>query len=110
MLRRRYPRNWEELARACKERAGWKCEDCGIEQYTIVISAKGTPYFIYLHAAHVHHDPANPQPELVALCVACHARMDSAHREREARVHLDMLKHLRLLLEQGVVMVRREGV
>jgi len=25
-----YPENWEALAWECKQRAGWRCEHCGI--------------------------------------------------------------------------------
>jgi hypothetical protein len=31
---------------------------------------------VYLHAAHVNHDPENPQAELKALCPACHMKHD----------------------------------
>jgi hypothetical protein len=30
MQRDRYPADWEEIARAAKERAGWCCERCGL--------------------------------------------------------------------------------
>ena len=30
--RKQYPKNWEQLARQCKEQAGWKCEHCHITQ------------------------------------------------------------------------------
>lgn len=104
--RQQYPTEWDSLATACKERAGWRCEHCGIAQYAQAISAKGTPYLIYLHAAHKHHDKGNPHPELIALCIACHARYDYTHKQREARVKLEVLKHLRLLIAQGQVEVR----
>lgn len=100
-----YPANWEVLARKCKEQADWQCEHCGAKQYAIAISAKGTPYFVYLHAAHKHHDKHNPHPELICLCVSCHAKHDYKHRQREARVRLEILKHLRLLIGQGLVEV-----
>lgn len=103
--RAKYPDSWEQLSRACKERAGWKCEECGIRQHEIVTSKRGTPYFIYLHAAHVNHDPGNPEPELKCLCISCHGRLDWQQRQRAARVHLEHVKHLRLLIESGVLEV-----
>lgn len=106
--RKQYPSEWETLAHACKQRAGWQCEHCGIAQYAQATSAKGTPYLIYLHAAHKHHDKDNPQPELIALCIRCHVRYDHDHKQREARVRLERLKHLRLLIAQGQVEVRWE--
>lgn len=102
----RYPASWETLSRECKERAGWKCEMCGIAQHTIAISKRGNPYIIYLHAAHKRHDKSNPEPELVCLCVACHGKLDHEQRQRAARVHLEHVKHLRLLIERGLIEVR----
>lgn len=29
MDRKRYPANWDEIARQIKEDAGWRCEECG---------------------------------------------------------------------------------
>lgn len=103
---RLYPANWRELAQACKERAGWKCEHCGIEQHTLVTSRKGTPYIVYLHAAHKHHDKENGAPELVCLCIACHARYDREHQEREARIRLEQLRHLKALIDAGAVLAQ----
>ncbi len=105
MSRKAYPTNWEDLARRCKERADFTCEHCGVKQHQIVTSRKGTPYFIYLHAAHKHHDKDNPQPELLCLCISCHARYDYQRKQKEARLRVETLKHLRLLIEQGVVQV-----
>jgi len=104
-LRKIYPPNWPELAQACKERAGWQCEHCGVKQHQIVISRRGIPYFIYLHAAHKNHDRQNPDPELLCLCISCHARLDYQYKQRESRIRLEVLKHLRLLIEQGHVTV-----
>ncbi|HLI07055.1 MAG TPA: hypothetical protein VKV40_10860 [Ktedonobacteraceae bacterium] len=99
-LKGRYPPNWKHLSHACKERAGWQCEHCHVKQHTLMTSAKGTPYIIYLHAAHTHHDPTNPQPDLIALCVCCHARYDAGHRQRQRRLALERRKHQRLLAER----------
>ena len=102
-----YPPNWPTLARQCKERAGWVCQGCGAQQYEQRISRRGVPYFIYLHAAHVHPgDESNPAPELVCLCISCHARLDYAHKQREARIRLEQMKHLRMLIQAGHVEVR----
>ena len=96
--RRKYPTNWEQLARACKERADWKCEHCHVEQFATRTSKRGTPYFIYLHAAHIYQlDTRNTQPELIALCISCHAAYDYQHKQREKRIELERLKHRREL-------------
>jgi hypothetical protein len=70
-----YPENWPELARSCKQRAGWKCEECSATEN--------------LTAAHINHDPENPTPELRCLCWPCHIRYDAAtgntHPGKKAR-------------------------
>lgn len=31
----RYPNNWHDISRQRKEKAGWTCEFCGVEQYAV---------------------------------------------------------------------------
>ena len=97
--RHKYPRNWRHLARACKEKAGWRCEKCGI--------AHGTPRWsiwterewpVYLQAAHVHHDQANEEPALIAVCPSCHYRYFRRPGAHTWLYH-EMRKH-RILLER----------
>lgn len=104
-VRRLYPQTWEQLAAACKQAANWHCEHCGAAQFSVATSKKGNPYFVYLHAAHRNHDKGDPNPELICLCVTCHSRYDYAHKQRLKRIHLERMKHLRLLIEQGSVTV-----
>ncbi len=104
-LRKQYPERWQALAAACKEKARWCCEHCGARQHEIRTSARGTPYFVYLHAAHKYHDKANPSPELICLCPSCHGRFDHERRARQARVRIEMLRHLRLLVDAGAISV-----
>lgn len=106
LQRKRYPTNWDVLASQCKERANWQCEHCGVAQFTSQVSKRGVPYYVYLHAAHRRHDTDNPQPELIALCPTCHARYDYENKQRAARVRLERIKHLRLLIERGIVALR----
>ena len=65
----RYPRNWQKLAYACKERANWQCEGCGVTQRTQRISKRtGAVYSVFLHAAHTKlHDTNNILPVLPAM-------------------------------------------
>jgi ssDNA-binding Zn-finger/Zn-ribbon topoisomerase 1 len=101
--RRLYPDNWEELARACKEAAGWKCEQCQMPHLSLATSTRtGNPYIVYLHACHVNHDQRNPEPVLKCLCPACHSRLDYQHHERQMRVRLEKLRHALLLARRGV--------
>lgn len=84
--RERYPANWKELAEACKQRADWKCEQCGIANGTELIGRKrGNRYKVRLTAAHLDHDPENPEPRLIALCEACHLRYDRFLHGKNAR-------------------------
>lgn len=71
-----YPENWEAMSHACKERAGWKCEHCGVAEGEMRLSQTGNPYTVHLVAAHVNHDPENPDAVLIALCNACHFKYD----------------------------------
>ena len=110
-VRKNYPPNWEQLAAECRERAGNTCEHCGIAQHTPLISKKGNPYYVYLHAAHRHQlDQGNENPDLVCLCPTCHSRYDYEHRQRMKRIHLERIKHLRRLIEIGLVTARMEAI
>ena len=72
-----YPTDWRSRAKDCLERAGYRCEDCGIRHGTLRVGKhRYNLYFVQLHAAHMNHDPGNPQAELRALCPACHLKYD----------------------------------
>ena len=82
-----YPDRWKDRSRACLERAGYRCEGmregerCPVRQGWVQFTRRGQPYYVHLHAAHIHHDPHNPHAELRALCPSCHMRHDR-HTER----------------------------
>ncbi len=96
--RKQYPRNWEQLARQCKEKAGKRCEFCHITQGKKRKSKRtGNRYRVYLHAAHRDHDIGNPTPVLLCLCPTCHGKYDCRHRKREQRLQSERLKHRMLL-------------
>jgi hypothetical protein len=95
--RKQYPRNWRELARACKERARWLCERCGVAHGTPRRSIwTGRIWPVYLQAAHVHHDKDNPVPELVAVCPTCHWRYYRKSNQIPAWF-IEKLKHRKLI-------------
>jgi hypothetical protein len=72
-----YPADWKLRAAACLSRAGYRCEACGMAHGVLRIGKRSRqPYVVYLHAAHVNHDPVNPQAELRALCPSCHMKHD----------------------------------
>ena len=85
MNKRVYPPNWKEIRTAIKERAGWKCETCGLEEGTLQVSRHtGNRYIVYLHAAHLDADPTNAAARLAALCPSCHMKYDR-HEELTER-------------------------
>jgi len=89
-----YPANWEELASACKEAAGWCCQFCGAAHGSQAISPHtGLVYTIYLAACHLDHDPWNPTPRLAALCPSCHMRYDYSWQERQRWFALEEYRH-----------------
>lgn len=97
--RKQYPKQWESLARQCKEQAGWRCNFCQITQGSQRVSHRtGAVYTVYLHAAHRDHDLANPLPVLLCLCPTCHGRYDYAYRRREQHIAVERWKHQRKLV------------
>lgn len=72
-----YPPNWDDMALACKERAGWKCEHCGIGHM-----ADGTMGSC-LTVHHPNIDTWNPFARLEALCARCHLKADREIRYLE---------------------------
>lgn len=61
-----YPDDWDEIARAVKDAAGWRCEACG---------APHGPCPHVLTVDHFDHEPANCEPaNLIPLCQRCHLR------------------------------------
>jgi hypothetical protein len=80
-----YPADWKLRAAACLARAGYRCEDCGIPHGVLRVGKKSkSPYIVYLHAAHVNHDPENPQAALRALCPSCHMKHDRRTERKPA--------------------------
>ena len=64
-----YPSDWKLRAAACLARAAYRCEDCGTPHGVLRVGNRSkSPSIVYLHAAHVNHDPENPQAKLRALC------------------------------------------
>lgn len=95
--RKAYPAQWRAMSRACKDRAGWQCERCGVAHGSTRRSVwTGREYTVYLQAAHVKHDPFNEQPELAAVCPTCHWRHYRKPGQRPAWL-IEKLKHQRLI-------------
>lgn len=84
MQRGLYPSNWEAIALAVKEAAGWRCQQCGKQ-----CRRPGERHDTHrrtLTVAHLDHDPVNCAREnLQALCAPCHLRYDARHHAESAR-------------------------
>lgn len=69
-----YPPSWKFLSKQCREEAGWKCQECGLNLET-------NRY--HLHAHHIDLDPHNNRLEnLRALCRGCHAEQEGTGHDR----------------------------
>lgn len=84
MQRHLYPPNWEEIATAVKEAAGWRCQTCGRQ-----CRRPGEPFDSHRRTLTVAHwpdpDPMNcSRDNLLALCPACHNRLDAPIRRQHA--------------------------
>jgi hypothetical protein len=83
MQRALYPDNWEEIALAVKEAAGWVCQGCGKQ-----CRRPGEPFTTHkntLTVQHIDGVPANcAAGNLIALCAPCHLRADAKMHARHA--------------------------
>lgn len=110
-----YPSDWRARAYACLKRAGWRCEACGVPQGVLRVSKRSKqPYIVYLHAAHVNHDPDNQEAELRALCASCHLHYDRRTERQPAGPHrqgYQVVSTTRLLVEMrgAGLLIRQEG-
>lgn len=78
MIRSLYPEDWERIALSVKEKADWKCQQCGKQ-----CRRPGEPFDTHrrtLTVAHMNHIPQDVRPEnLKAMCAVCHLRYDAQH-------------------------------
>lgn len=79
--RKRYPADWKQIRRRILDRAGNRCEFCGVENHSLRKNGNGKLVKIVLTIAHLDHTPENCSPDnLRALCQRCHNRYDAKHR------------------------------
>src|SRR5947199_9922884 len=99
--RKKYPPRWKQLATECKERAGWKCEECFVAHGTVRFSRhSGCHYKVRLQAAHKNHDPWNENPHLVCVCEWCHWHFYRKFNQLP-RWYIEKLRHRQLLRAKG---------
>lgn len=88
--RARYPKDWPDISRRVKARAGNRCEGSpGI--YPDCRAENGQPHpvtgsRVVLTVAHLDHVPENVDEDanLRAMCQRCHLTYDAAHHARNA--------------------------
>lgn len=112
----KYPKDWKAIRVEVLERAGHRCEQCGVENYGIYIDGGSTHtrikhdgshatdqwvadnflrcVKIILTISHTDHDIANNgepgnRPNLRALCQRCHNRHDVRYRLENRRRNYD---------------------
>ena len=78
----RYPKDWPQISKRIRERAGNKCERCGAENHKphpITLS------MVVLTVMHLDHTPENcADDNLQAACQKCHNAYDAPHRRKNA--------------------------
>lgn len=123
MNRKRYPKNWDAIAREVKEKVNWNCEWCGRpcirpgENIFDLDDRLGNncnpktghcwaddlwenyePHIqrFRLTVAHLDHDPENPNARLAALCAPCHCRYDLKQMPRKRQIERERRGQLSL--------------
>ena len=99
---------WFAARDACKERAGNRCQHCGIHGGAIVdrpcAECRGRGLMcstcqgagkrkakVVLTVAHLNHNPADNSPEnLACLCAGCHLRHDQVQHMHSRQVNRDI--------------------
>ena len=112
-----YPANWREIASRVKTAAGWRCEHCGHPHETSVARSEcddgcthprdGKQRMLTVH--HLNMDPSDcSDANLVALCQACHLRVQSQIDPHQFRLDGDLReepewlrRRLQVMLDEG---------
>jgi hypothetical protein len=84
---------WQVMRQEALERAGYRCELCGLPDASEFYNAdkphpfhrEGTPYRMYLQLAHKHqYETWNRDAETLVLCPPCHGKFDAQFRRKKA--------------------------
>jgi 5-methylcytosine-specific restriction endonuclease McrA len=63
----RYPADWVDISKRCKDATGWTCEACGAPHGP-------PPHILTVH--HLDHNPPNVEDDnLLTCCQRCHLRL-----------------------------------
>jgi hypothetical protein len=97
-----YPKQWRAIRQEKLERAGYRCEQCGVKHLDIQQGHKGTPYMVYLSIAHKNqYETWKKDAETLVLCQRCHRRYDRQFRRKAGRRYLTPVGYARLSVGQG---------
>ena len=98
----RYPRDWKQIRAAILDRAGHRCEQCGVPNHWYRSKMGNVVQYeweallwreermikftrIVLTIAHLDHTPDHNDPDnLRALCQRCHLAYDADHHAQTA--------------------------
>jgi len=98
----RYPTDWKAIRQEVLERAGHRCEQCGVPNHWHRNNLTGDVFedeqlardclhvtYIVLTVAHLNHQPEDcgepgNRPNLAAWCQRCHLAYDHEHHMRNA--------------------------
>ncbi len=104
----KYPKNWKQISKEIKHRAGERCEcegECGLHHGRRCIEINGIKAHyangkIVLTVAHLNHNPKdNKRKNLKAMCQRCHLRYDSKHHQKNANITRRKKKAIKDLFE-----------
>lgn len=90
-----YPDNWEYISLHIREKASWRCRQCGkccrkpkepIQSFinridlNLALTIRKHPIRWCLTVAHLNHIPADCREEnLMAMCAPCHLKYDAEY-------------------------------
>ena len=97
--RKKYAKNFKRRARAEKERAGWRCTECGAvhgsERYSRWVERDVK---VWLQAHHPDGDPWNEAAVLVIVCPRCHWKLHRQKGGPPPAWYIESLKHRKLIV------------
>lgn len=73
-----YPPDWDALRDEKLKEAGYRCQECGVEELSERVSTRtGRKYLVYLSLAHKRqYETWKRDAETMVLCQHCHRRYD----------------------------------
>ncbi len=94
----RYPKNWKEIATAVKEKAQWRCANCGMQcirpNDDVKDLSKSERMRRTLTVHHQNYQPeCNDEDNLIALCTGCHLEKHQRGKGNISVGQLSLFEH-----------------